>query len=139
MVLFIHIIVGSLPGYIEARDIGTEGRVRVESVVQEALEYCITHHGLDPALPAAAATTLTHHLNAVRNKLLLRYVLLVSFGPARFPSFLVIYSTYPLLFLVLAYEYGIILIVVLVLRSFQQISYLILWKMYCFYSFQVMF
>lgn len=83
--MLIHVTVGFLPGYIEARDIGTEGRVRVESVVQEALEYCITHHGLDPALPAAAATTLTHHLNAVRNKLLLRYVLLIGCCPASIP------------------------------------------------------
>lgn len=70
----------------------------MESVVQEALEYCITHHGLDPALPAAAATTLTHHLNAVRNKLLLRYVLLVGLDPASIPSlWLLFYPSSPFL------------------------------------------
>ena len=60
-------------GYIEARDVGTEGRVSLAGIVQEALDSCMTQHGLDPALPASAATTLMHHLNAVRKKLLLRW------------------------------------------------------------------
>ncbi|KAK7071462.1 hypothetical protein SK128_003631, partial [Halocaridina rubra] len=63
----------NVTGYIEARDVGTEGRVSLAGVVQEALDSCITQHGLDPALPASAATTLTHHLNAIRKKLLLRH------------------------------------------------------------------
>lgn len=63
----------NVTGYIEARDVGTEGRVSLAGVVQEALDTCMTQHGLDPALPASAATTLMHHLNAVRKKLLLRH------------------------------------------------------------------
>uniref|UniRef100_A0A0P4WEM1 non-specific serine/threonine protein kinase n=1 Tax=Scylla olivacea TaxID=85551 RepID=A0A0P4WEM1_SCYOL len=63
----------NVTGYIEARDVGTEGRVSLEGVVQEALECCMTRHALDPALPTSAASTLTHHLNAVRKKLLLRH------------------------------------------------------------------
>lgn len=63
----------NVTGYIEARDVGTEGRVSLEGIVQEALECCMTRHALDPALPSSAASTLTHHLNAVRKKLLLRH------------------------------------------------------------------
>lgn len=63
----------NVSGYIEARDVGTEGRVNLDNIVQEALECCLTHHSLDPALPSSAATALTLHLNAVRKKLLLRH------------------------------------------------------------------
>ncbi|KAG0722298.1 Serine/threonine-protein kinase SMG1 [Chionoecetes opilio] len=63
----------NVSGYIEARDVGTEGRVSLEGIVQEALECCMTRHALDPTLPTSAASSLTHHLNAVRKKLLLRH------------------------------------------------------------------
>ncbi|CAL4069482.1 unnamed protein product, partial [Meganyctiphanes norvegica] len=62
----------NITGYIEARDIGTDARVSLESIVQEGLERCMTCHALDPALPASASASLTLHLNAVRKKLLYR-------------------------------------------------------------------
>ena len=59
-------------GYIEAHDVGTEGRVRLEGIVEETLESCMTQHSLDATLPAAAANNINLHLTACRKKMLFR-------------------------------------------------------------------